>query len=70
MRMPFQFLAGRRNGQLAMLDALGGDQLIGHGLDLRSGSPHCEDFHAVMMIEVDMQGGNDPIPVLMLNIGQ
>lgn len=53
-----------------MFDAFGGEQSIGH-LTNAVGSPaHGEDFETVVVIEVDMQRGDDQVAVVMLDVGE
>jgi hypothetical protein len=64
-----EVLSGGGQVQLAVLDPLGGDEPFGRGLDVLARPAQDEHFHAVVMVEVDVQGGMDDIQGRMLDLG-
>lgn len=44
-----------------MLDAFGGNKLVGDLLDGPGLAAHGQDFQAVVVIQVDVQSGNDDV---------
>ena len=51
-----------------MFDAFGGDEFVGDLLD-RAGPPaHGQNFQAVVVVEVDVEGGDDDFVVVVLDI--
>lgn len=53
-----------------MLHSLGGDELIGHLLDRRRAAAGHEHFKTIIVIEVDVHGGDNQARMIVLQIGQ
>src|ERR1022692_4808461 len=66
----FQFRSRSGNGEAAVLDSLGADQDIRHFPDFHRLTPHHQHFQAMVVVQVDMQGGEDGVMVVVLDIGQ
>ena len=63
-------MAGGGDGELAVLDALGGDQLVGKLFDFGCLAADGEDFKTVVVVEMAMQGGDDDLAVFVLEISE
>ena len=63
------FAAGG-DGELAVLDAFSGDELVGNLLDGPGLAAHGQDFQAVVVVQVDMQRGDDDVVVVVLDVGE
>lgn len=53
-----------------MLDAFGGDQLVGQLFDVGGGAADGEEFEAVVVVEMAVERGDDDLPVFVLEIGE
>ena len=53
-----------------MFDAFGGDEFVGNLLHQRGLAADNEDLQAVVVVEVDVEGGNDQLVVIVLDVGQ
>lgn len=53
-----------------MLDALGGDELVGNLLDGPGLAAHGQDFEAVVVVQVDVQRGDNDVVVVVLDVGE
>jgi len=62
--------AGGGDGEFAVFDAARGDQFIGDGFDGLGFAAHGEDFQAVMVVQMDVQRGEDEVVVVVLDIGE
>ena len=51
-----------------MFDSFGGDQFIGNLLHQWGFATHDEDLQAVMVVEVDVQSGDDCLMMVVLNV--
>lgn len=65
-----ELLPGRGHGQFAMLDAFGTDQTVSHDPDIASCALDHEHFQAVIVIEMDVQGREDELVVVVLDAGE
>ena len=63
-------LAGGGDGEFAVFNALGGDQFVGDLLDGFGLAAHDEDFQAIMVVEMDVEGRDDYLMVVMLDVGE
>ena len=61
---------GGGDGEFALFDPLGGDEVIGQAMDGICRAAYGKDFHAVMVVEVDVQGGDDEVAVIVLDLGK
>ncbi len=61
---------GGGNGQFAVADTLGANEAIGDGADLAAGAFENEDLQAVVVVEVDVESGDDGIVVFVLHPGE
>jgi len=57
-------------GEAALEDAFGGDEAVGDGLDFLARATQDDDFEAVVVVEVDVEGGDDGVVVLVLGLSQ
>lgn len=62
-----QSLSGCGDGELAMLDTTGTYQKVCHGRNFGRCSPQNQDFEAMMVIEVNMKGGDDQFQIFVLD---
>ena len=62
--------AGGGEGEFAVLDTFSTDEPVGQGLEGRGFASHDEDFQAVVMVEMDVESGNDGLAVVVLEGGQ
>ena len=53
-----------------MFDAFGGDQFVGDFLDRAGLAADDEDLQAVVVVEVDVEGGDDDLVVVVLDVGE
>ena len=53
-----------------MFDAFGGDQFVGDLLDGAGLAADNEHLKAVVVVEVDVEGGNDNLVVVVLDVGE
>ena len=53
-----------------MLDAFGGDELVGNGFDGGGLAADQQHLHAVVVVEMRVDGGDDDALVIVLDIGQ
>ncbi len=53
-----------------MLNALGGDEFVGDLADGSGAPTHRQDFEAVVVVKVDVQGGDNDIMMVVLDVGQ
>ena len=65
-----EVLAAAGDGEFAVFDALSGDQLVGDLLDRGGLAADDEDLKAIVVVEVDMEGGNDDLVVVVLDVGE
>ena len=65
-----EVLAGGGDGEFAVLDAFGGDELVGNLLHQRGLAADDKDFEAVVVVEVDVEGGDDDLVVVVLDVGE
>jgi hypothetical protein len=63
-----QSRAGGGESEFAVLDAFGCDQPIRKGFDSRGSSTHHQNLQAIVMIQVNMKGGNNRVPMIVLDI--
>ena len=63
------FAAGG-DGEFAVFDAFGGYQFVGDFLDRAGLSSDDEDFEAIVVVEVDVEGGNDDLVMVVLDVGK
>jgi hypothetical protein len=64
-----QGLPGAGHGQVAVTNASESGQLIGQFLNFFGLASHHDDFKAVVVIHMDMSGGDDMMMVVMLHKG-
>jgi hypothetical protein len=65
-----QIFSGGGHGELAVFDAFGGNQLVGNFFDKRCLAAHHQHFQAIMVVKVNVDGGNNDFVMVMLNVGQ
>ena len=65
-----RFRAGGGDGQLAVLDALGGDELIREAAHGVGAAAHGQDFHAGVVVEMHVQRRDDQFAVVVLDFRQ
>src|ERR1039458_2621217 len=65
-----QVFAAGGDGELAVLDAFSGDEFVGNLLDGPGLAAHGQDFQAVVVVQVDVQRGNDDVMVVVLDVGE
>jgi hypothetical protein len=53
-----------------MLNAFGGDEFVGNLLHDGGLATDDKDLQAVVVVEVDVEGGNDQLVVVVLNVGE
>ena len=69
-RLAGEIFASGGDSELAMFDAFGGDEFVGDLLHQRSLAAHDQHFEAVVVVEVDVQGGNNNFVVVVLDVGE
>ena len=65
-----KILAGRGDGKFAMFDAFGGDEFVGDFFDHGRLAADDEDLQAVMVVEVGVEGGDNDLVVVVLDVGE
>ena len=65
-----QVFAGGGDGEFAVLHAFGGDEFVGDLLYQGGMTADDEDLQAIVVVEVDVQGGNNHRVVVVLDIGE
>ena len=53
-----------------MLDAFGGNQFVGNPFHQRRLAANNENLQAVVVVEVDVEGGDDDVVVVVLDVGE
>ncbi len=53
-----------------MFDAFGADEGVGDGLDVAGPAADGDDFQAVVVVQMDVQGGEDHVVVIVLDVGE
>lgn len=66
----WKVLPGCRHGQLAVFDPFGSDEFIGNIFDQAGLAANQDDLQTVVVVQVDMDGGNDHVVVIVLNSRQ
>ena len=69
-RFCLQNILSGGHDQLAVFHTFGGDQKVRHLLHLRGRTLHDDHFQAIVVIEMDVEGGKDFVVKLVLQIGQ
>ncbi len=70
MARPLSGTAWRGQDEPAGLDALGADQVVGQVADLAGGPAEQDHFQAALLVEMDVGRGDDPVEMVVLQIGQ
>ena len=65
-----QVFACAGDRQFAVFDAFGGDEFVGDAFDGGGLAADGEDFHAIMVVEVNVEGGDDDLVVVVLDFGE
>src|SRR4030042_3284717 len=65
-----EFFTGAGCGQFAMFYTLGAEQTVGDFFYITSFSPYCQNLETVMLVKVNMHGGQDLVVIFMLDFGQ
>ena len=63
-------MAGGGDGQASVLDAFGANQCIGHLPHHGGLAAHHQHFQAVIVIQVDVQRGEDGVMEIVLDAGE
>ena len=61
---------GRGQDEPAGLDPLGADQVVGQVADLPRRAAEQDHFEAAVLVEMDVGGGDDPVEMMVLQVGQ
>ena len=68
--LSWQVVAGRCNGKLPVLHAMGRNKFVGDFLDQTRLAAHNQHLQAIVVVEMDMDSGDDDFVMVVLDVRQ